>query len=71
MPIQYEAGVLTEHNWTRERTGLFDVSHMGQIIVEGVKPGVTTIDRVELTAPDRGFVTDKVTFTNVKVASKK
>lgn len=36
MPIQYEAGVLTEHNWTRENAGLFDVSHMGQIIVEGV-----------------------------------
>lgn len=35
MPIQYETGVLTEHNWTRERAGLFDVSHMGQILVEG------------------------------------
>jgi hypothetical protein len=42
-----------------------------QIIVEGVKEGVTLIDRVELTAPARGFVVDKVTFTNVKVASKK
>jgi hypothetical protein len=42
-----------------------------QIIVEGVKQGVTVIDRVELTAPDRGFKTDKVTFTKVKVASKK
>jgi aminomethyltransferase len=35
MPIQYEAGVLNEHNWTREKAGLFDVSHMGQIVVEG------------------------------------
>ena len=35
MPIQYETGVLTEHNWTREKAGLFDVSHMGQILVEG------------------------------------
>lgn len=35
MPIQYEAGVLAEHNWTREKAGLFDVSHMGQIILEG------------------------------------
>lgn len=35
MPIQYETGVLTEHNWTRENAGLFDVSHMGQVIVEG------------------------------------
>lgn len=35
MPIQYETGVMTEHNWTREKAGLFDVSHMGQILVEG------------------------------------
>lgn len=35
MPIQYETGVLTEHNWTREKCGIFDVSHMGQITVEG------------------------------------
>jgi hypothetical protein len=42
-----------------------------QIVVEGVKEGVTMIDRAELTAPARGFVTDRVTFTGVKVASKK
>ena len=35
MPIQYETGVLTEHNWTRDRCGIFDVSHMGQIRLEG------------------------------------
>lgn len=35
MPIQYETGVLTEHKWTREKCGLFDVSHMGQIWLEG------------------------------------
>jgi aminomethyltransferase len=29
MPVQYPAGVLTEHRWTREAAGLFDVSHMG------------------------------------------
>ncbi|MBB4040155.1 aminomethyltransferase [Microvirga flocculans] len=30
MPVQYPSGILTEHNWTREHAGLFDVSHMGQ-----------------------------------------
>src|SRR5919112_613601 len=30
MPVQYPAGILTEHNWTRDHAGLFDVSHMGQ-----------------------------------------
>ena len=34
MPIQYE-GILAEHRWTRESAGLFDVSHMGQLIVTG------------------------------------
>ncbi len=32
MPVQYE-GVMTEHLWTRENAGLFDVSHMGQLIL--------------------------------------
>jgi len=34
MPIQYE-GIIAEHRWTRENAGLFDVSHMGQLIVAG------------------------------------
>jgi aminomethyltransferase len=41
MPIQYPLGVLGEHNWTREKAGLFDVSHMGQITLEG--PGATAL----------------------------
>jgi aminomethyltransferase len=32
MPIQYE-GIIAEHLWTRESAGLFDVSHMGQLLV--------------------------------------
>ncbi|WP_322865428.1 glycine cleavage system aminomethyltransferase GcvT [Aquicoccus sp. G2-2] len=33
MPVQYAAGVMREHLHTREAAGLFDVSHMGQVIV--------------------------------------
>lgn len=33
MPVQYPAGVLKEHLQTRASAGLFDVSHMGQVIV--------------------------------------
>jgi aminomethyltransferase len=36
MPIQYE-GIIAEHRWTRESAGLFDVSHMGQLIVAGAE----------------------------------
>jgi aminomethyltransferase len=35
MPVQYPAGVIAEHLRTRERVGLFDVSHMGEFWVEG------------------------------------
>ena len=35
MPVQYKAGVIEEHMATRMRSGLFDVSHMGEIWVEG------------------------------------
>ncbi len=35
MPVQYPLGVLGEHNWTREKVGLFDVSHMGQCFLVG------------------------------------
>jgi aminomethyltransferase len=34
MPIQYE-GIMAEHRWTRQAAGLFDVSHMGQLLIEG------------------------------------
>lgn len=34
MPIQYE-GIVAEHAWTRSCASLFDVSHMGQLGVEG------------------------------------
>ena len=33
MPVQYAAGVLNEHLHTRSKAGLFDVSHMGQIVL--------------------------------------
>ncbi len=38
MPVQY-AGVTTEHQAVRERAGLFDVSHMGELFFEGPESG--------------------------------
>jgi aminomethyltransferase len=34
MPVQYE-GIMAEHLWVREHAGLFDVSHMGQLVFTG------------------------------------
>ncbi|MTE00316.1 glycine cleavage system aminomethyltransferase GcvT [Paracoccus sp. YIM 132242] len=33
MPVQYPMGVMAEHLHTRAKAGLFDVSHMGQVLV--------------------------------------
>ena len=38
MPVQY-AGILDEHRAVRERAGLFDLSHMGELFVEGPDAG--------------------------------
>lgn len=38
LPVHYAAGILKEHLHTRERAGLFDVSHMGQAFLEGEDP---------------------------------
>jgi aminomethyltransferase len=35
MPVNYPAGILAEHLHTRASAGLFDVSHMGQALIEG------------------------------------
>ncbi|MGY6411476.1 MAG: glycine cleavage system aminomethyltransferase GcvT [Alkalilacustris sp.] len=35
MPVQYDAGVLREHLHTRAAASLFDVSHMGQVMLRG------------------------------------
>jgi aminomethyltransferase len=36
MPLQYRDGLRAEHLHTREQAGLFDVSHMGQVLVRGI-----------------------------------
>ncbi len=35
MPVQYPAGLMSEHRHTRSAAGLFDVSHMGQLLLAG------------------------------------
>lgn len=45
MPVQYPLGVLKEHLWTREKAGLFDVSHMGQAFLSAVDGKHETVAR--------------------------
>ncbi|QAT49166.1 glycine cleavage system aminomethyltransferase GcvT [Caproiciproducens sp. NJN-50] len=35
LPVQYPSGVIAEHMAVRTAAGLFDISHMGEIILEG------------------------------------
>lgn len=35
MPIQYPSGIIAEHLYTRQLCSLFDVSHMGRLLIEG------------------------------------
>ena len=37
MPINYKKGIIGEHLHVREKTGIFDVSHMGQILIPNTK----------------------------------
>ncbi|MBL8183911.1 MAG: glycine cleavage system aminomethyltransferase GcvT [Blastocatellia bacterium] len=45
MPVQYKAGVIEEHMATRTRAGLFDVSHMGEIWVDG-RDAISFVNRI-------------------------
>ena len=40
MPVQYKLGVMKEHLHCRAAAGLFDVSHMGQVVLRAADPDV-------------------------------
>ncbi|MDG2090164.1 MAG: glycine cleavage system aminomethyltransferase GcvT [Gammaproteobacteria bacterium] len=52
MPVSYPLGIIKEHQHTREQAGLFDVSHMGQLIIsgDGVTSALETLVPVDLEA---------------------
>jgi aminomethyltransferase len=80
MPVQYPAGILKEHLHTREKAGLFDVSHMGQAFLSGADPAkalerVTPADviglkpgmqRYGLLLNDEGTIKDDFMFSKLE-----
>src|ERR1700739_1580915 len=54
MPVQYATGVLREHLHTRGSAGLFDVTHMGQIVLRAKSGRIEDAGRAleRLGAPD-------------------
>ena len=55
MPVQYTSGIKAEHIATRRSCGLFDVSHMAQITLEGAG---TEALLEKLTPTDVGAITE-------------
>jgi aminomethyltransferase len=51
MPVQYTS-ILDEHRAVRERVGLFDLSHMGELWVEG-QEAAAALDAAVVSAPSR------------------
>ena len=65
MPVQYPLGIKKEHLHTRQKAGLFDVSHMGQIILKGSQAALALetlvpVDIVDLPAMQQRYAL----FTN-------
>jgi aminomethyltransferase len=76
MPIQYR-GILEEHRAVRSAAGLFDLSHMGELVVEGPDAGVAlaaalvtdppslAVGRAHysmISAPDGGILDDLIVY---------
>jgi glycine cleavage system T protein (aminomethyltransferase) len=76
MPVQY-TGILDEHRAVRERAGLFDLSHMGELFVEGADAGAALsaalvseppslkVGRAHysmICAPDGGIIDDLIVY---------
>jgi glycine cleavage system T protein (aminomethyltransferase) len=53
MPIQY-SGILEEHRATRSAAGLFDLSHMGELMVEGAQAGAALAAALVTDPPSLG-----------------
>jgi len=76
MPVQY-TGILEEHRAVRERAGIFDLSHMGELFVEGpdagsalasalvTNPPALAVGRAHysmICAPDGGIIDDLIVY---------
>ncbi|HWA68777.1 MAG TPA: glycine cleavage system aminomethyltransferase GcvT [Rhizomicrobium sp.] len=55
MPVQYPAGILKEHLHTREKAGLFDVSHMGQAFLAGDTAALERVTPAEVAGLKEGM----------------
>jgi aminomethyltransferase len=65
MPVQYPSGVMAEHKHTRAAAGLFDVSHMGQVLLIGAEAAAALETLVPVDIQDLGLFKQRYAlFTN-------
>ncbi|MFD1628007.1 glycine cleavage system aminomethyltransferase GcvT [Azospirillum griseum] len=66
MPVQYPLGILKEHQHTRDKAGLFDVSHMGQVRLKPIaSAGVDPASALETLVPGdiKGLAVGRTRYT--------
>jgi aminomethyltransferase len=61
LPVQYPAGIMAEHLWTRQSAGLFDVSHMGQVTLTGA--GTDAALEALMPGDFMGLKTDRIRYS--------
>lgn len=67
MPVQYATGILAEHRHTRAAAGLFDVSHMGQVLLKGADAAAALESLVPVDIVDLGLFKQRYAlFTNAQ-----
>lgn len=67
MPVQYATGILAEHRHTRAAAGLFDVSHMGQVLLKGADAASALESLVPVDIVDLGLFKQRYAlFTNAQ-----
>lgn len=67
MPVQYATGILAEHRHTRTAAGLFDVSHMGQVLLKGADAAAALESLVPVDIVDLGLFKQRYAlFTNAQ-----
>ena len=63
MPVQFPTGIIKEHGQARERAALFDVSHMGQVLIEGPE-AAAAIERL-VPADIQGLAPGRARYTQL------
>src|ERR1700760_2054027 len=62
MPVQYPSGILAEHRQCRHEAALFDVSHMGQLLLQGDGAAAALESLVPVDVVDLGLYRQRYAF---------